>query len=558
MSTFFSIVFYPLVSATIKTVIAASGIFLIYSLGKRRLKARIRISLAWVFLLLMPLFFVFSFFPAGGAGPEFEKARDIKAEILTYSYVPPSLLETVYADVRPIEKPATRGRLAVPHPFRGVAVSVARGYRACAVCVWVFGVVLSLVIVVRRRMRLGTKIAGYAVLHDGPWFESLACAWERTGKGRMPELLDGKNDGPFLVRSAGRNAVVVPGNSDEWTVEERHLALLHECSHILRNDPPMMAIAEILASLSWHIPFARQSIRMIEAERECACDGMVLSAGADAQAYASLLLELTRRHGHIGMTPVRAPGIIGRTQIERRITAILQKERKTGALAAGLVSGAFCVLIACIVIFIPQLYAEQPPTAPPSDTRNSSRPRMLTVNTVTPYSIANRLKEEARIVTPEIFETNELPMASPVTGAGWTISQPFGTQVHPILRQLYIHSGIDIAGKLGAPVFSTMEGTIVRTGFQKNGYGRYVLLRKGKLMTAYMQLDEVHVTEGQSVACGTEIGTCGRSGLATGPHLHYEVFMVRDDIEQIDSKTELGYPGGVWLDPLPMIAATLF
>lgn len=85
------------------------------------------------------------------------------------------------------------------------------------------------------------------------------------------------------------------------------------------------------------------------------------------------------------------------------------------------------------------------------------------------------------------------------------------------------HSGLDIAAPLGTPVIAPAPATVIDTGdYYFNG--RTVFLDHGQgLITMYCHLDEIRVEEGMSIASGDVIGTVGKSGRATGPHLHWTV-----------------------------------
>lgn len=85
------------------------------------------------------------------------------------------------------------------------------------------------------------------------------------------------------------------------------------------------------------------------------------------------------------------------------------------------------------------------------------------------------------------------------------------------------HSGLDLAAPLGTPVRAPAPGKVIDTGdYFFNG--RTVFLDHGQgLITMYCHLDEIRVENGMTVAPGDVIGTVGKSGRATGPHLHWTV-----------------------------------
>ena len=108
------------------------------------------------------------------------------------------------------------------------------------------------------------------------------------------------------------------------------------------------------------------------------------------------------------------------------------------------------------------------------------------------------------------------------------ISSHFGKRKHPVLSTVRNHNGVDYAARTGTPIKVTGDGRIEFVG-TKGGYGRTVVVRHGSLYTtlyAHMSSVAKGVKNGKAVRQGQTIGYVGSSGLATGPHLHYE-FRVR-------------------------------
>jgi murein DD-endopeptidase MepM/ murein hydrolase activator NlpD len=86
------------------------------------------------------------------------------------------------------------------------------------------------------------------------------------------------------------------------------------------------------------------------------------------------------------------------------------------------------------------------------------------------------------------------------------------------------HTGIDIAGKLDDPVNPTMDGTVIYAGEIFWGYGKHIIIDHGNnLQTIYAHLDKIYVYKGQKVTTTQTIGGQGRTGWATGVHLHFQV-----------------------------------
>jgi murein DD-endopeptidase MepM/ murein hydrolase activator NlpD len=106
---------------------------------------------------------------------------------------------------------------------------------------------------------------------------------------------------------------------------------------------------------------------------------------------------------------------------------------------------------------------------------------------------------------------------------GW-ITTPFGPAIHPFTGQWYLHKGIDIAQGYGTPIVATANGRVTTVGYEALGYGNYIDIKhKYGFSTKYGHLAKSYVARGQEVVRGQVIAAMGATGLATGPHLHYEI-----------------------------------
>lgn len=95
------------------------------------------------------------------------------------------------------------------------------------------------------------------------------------------------------------------------------------------------------------------------------------------------------------------------------------------------------------------------------------------------------------------------------------------------------HFGIDIAGRLGNPIFAADHGVVVYAGWNDYGYGEMVVIDHGSgWQTLYGHLSQIQVGCGQEVYQGDTIGLMGSTGKSTGPHLHFE--MRSDDYGRVN------------------------
>lgn len=118
--------------------------------------------------------------------------------------------------------------------------------------------------------------------------------------------------------------------------------------------------------------------------------------------------------------------------------------------------------------------------------------------------------------------STRIPIKPPVR-CPYRISSKYGYRIHPITKERKFHSGIDVAVDLATPVYATGSGTVVFAS-RKGGYGRCVIIKHDYGYTSlYAHLIAYYVVSGAKVRQGDPIGFVGRTGTATGNHLHYEI-----------------------------------
>lgn len=108
---------------------------------------------------------------------------------------------------------------------------------------------------------------------------------------------------------------------------------------------------------------------------------------------------------------------------------------------------------------------------------------------------------------------------------------------HPVTGVVRPHNGTDFRAPSGSRIFAAADGVVTFVGYERKGYGRYVKIDHGLGRTtlyAHMSRITKNLRAGQKVERGDVIGYVGRTGLATGPHLHYELMF---DGVQINPRT---------------------
>lgn len=102
------------------------------------------------------------------------------------------------------------------------------------------------------------------------------------------------------------------------------------------------------------------------------------------------------------------------------------------------------------------------------------------------------------------------------------VTSGFKMRLHPILQTMRAHQGVDYGAPKGTPVRSVGDGVVEFAGTQR-GYGNVVKLKhRNGHSTVYAHLSRISVRQGTSVSQGQTVGAVGATGMATGPHLHFE------------------------------------
>jgi len=181
------------------------------------------------------------------------------------------------------------------------------------------------------------------------------------------------------------------------------------------------------------------------------------------------------------------------------------------------------------------------PQGQPAKTGNISYARMrLSGRDVTLYRYQPDPDEPADYFDAKGQSAKGMLMKTPVDGA--RISSGFGQRFHPILGYTRMHKGVDFAVPTGTPVMAAGAGEISFMGWA-NGYGNFVVINHGNnYSTAYGHLSRfaTGLRRGSRVRQGQVFAYSGATGLATGPHLHYEIRVSNEQVNPLTVKVAEG------------------
>lgn len=130
-----------------------------------------------------------------------------------------------------------------------------------------------------------------------------------------------------------------------------------------------------------------------------------------------------------------------------------------------------------------------------------------------------RAYQASRRGTAQEVRPSKGALLRPVSGP---ITSGFGYRFHPILKERRMHTGLDIGAPTGTKIHAAADGVVISASYMR-GYGNAVVIdHGGGLSTLYGHCSRLFVSAGQRVRRGDVIAAVGMTGLATGPHLHFE------------------------------------
>ena len=131
-------------------------------------------------------------------------------------------------------------------------------------------------------------------------------------------------------------------------------------------------------------------------------------------------------------------------------------------------------------------------------------------------------------------------LRTPINGA--KITSGYGMRNHPLLGYSKMHRGVDFGAPTGTPIYASGDGTIAFLG-QKGGYGNYLRIHHNtKYDSAYAHISRFAegVHQGSKVKQGQVVAYVGATGMATGPHLHYEILVNNEQVNPASVKFKTG------------------
>ena len=281
--------------------------------------------------------------------------------------------------------------------------------------------------------------------------------------------------------------------------------IMHEMMHFKRKDVLIKWFSVIAKCVHWFNPIVYFVCRKLEEESEISCDESVTKnmERSERKSYFETILMLIASGNKketvfsAGMTKMSNIKIM-----KRRFEMIKNSKKTNKKVHIFSIMLAFTVVLS--VFFVSGTAAGE-----------------LLEKT----GITNTDKDNAAVkitLNTPIYDTENEKCEFMLPNNG-TVTNGFGTRVHPFLKTEIRHNGIDIGAYEGDNVAASEKGVVAETGFDSES-GNYIIVSHSAAFTAkYAGLSEILVNKGDEVSKGQIIGKVGKTGRSTGPHLHFEL-----------------------------------
>lgn len=369
---------------------------------------------------------------------------------------------------------------------------------------------------------------------------------------------------PMLI-GFRRPAIVLPDS--HYSPLQLKNILTHELSHLKRLDILYKWFCMVVSCIHWFNPILPVISSELNRLCELACDERVIAAFDDAekQTYGNILLHMAYA-GHSIKRGNPVSMFAEKKYLKERLALIMYFKKKSKRMITLMCVVAILVLASSVMLGAASI--NSPINCADSSQITASKESTTTTAAVTAETEAVTAKstEEAASVSGTGKTNTATNTSVTATAAGNStkpsVSASDKSTVPPIvlsypLHQFTVsmrygwiqwnqfHKGIDLKADSGAPVYAAAAGTVVEVEQGYNGgYGKTVILKHGSgdtaIYTLYAHLSEITVTKGQVVEAQRQIGTVGMTGVASGPHLHFEVR--KADSVVVDLDNYLNFP----------------
>lgn len=263
---------------------------------------------------------------------------------------------------------------------------------------------------------------------DSRWRDASDVASAELGLADSPALLSSHHVAVPFTSGVLHPVVVIPSSAlSTWTDERIRVVLLHELAHVRRRDCLVQAMSQVACAAYWFNPLTWAAARRLRAERERACDDLVLDAGMRGADYAQHLLDIARSVTSRRSLSAAALAMARPSELEGRLLAILDGHRAR-RVVGGRVSWRLAAALVAVVVPVASVQpvarevsvvadhagaiaGQSSPAPTPAPTPAASVAVAVSVHPLTPAESAQISAVASRAVGSLVAQTGEVASA---------------------------------------------------------------------------------------------------------------------------------------------------
>lgn len=209
---------------------------------------------------------------------------------------------------------------------------------------WAAGVCISLCPFLLSYARVRNLMVAADVVAEESWTNLLRQECQRLHLTRIPVLLRHHRSPVPLTFGVWRPCILLPRDSTSWTPQRTRMVLVHELTHIRRNDLLWQMFAKVVSAVWWFQPLCALNSRLLRHESELACDAQVVQCGIRSSDYASELLQIAQEFRTSHLLPSVAIPMTQSRGLGQRIEAVLNAH----SLPSGRAPVLIFLLLSCL------------------------------------------------------------------------------------------------------------------------------------------------------------------------------------------------------------------
>lgn len=384
--------------------------------------------------------------------------------------------------------------------------------------IWISGVLVFSVLNLKHYIAFKKVVSSSYLIEDNLVQEVLNACKREIGVSRNIEISENKTLGTPILMGLFKSQIILP----EGTLQASELELIfsHECIHLKRGHLWVKTLLICVSVIHWFNPLCLLLRKDVNRLCELACDEELVEKinYNERKKYAETIISMLDKR-------VGASGIVcsalseSSKNLKERLSKIFEyKKPKKGMRLLSL-----GVALSIVLLSVPVSGAVAHRVTNTFERNTLQTPVQDTIMEMHPVQVKGGDEVDEDSILASLPEANsDITLSWPIPSSKY-VTAPFGKRYHPVSKEEFMHSGVDIAAQKGTEIVAAGSGEVIYSEWNDN-FGYTIRIKHDDVYsTAYAHCSKLLVKSGDIVKSGQKIAEVGSTGKSTGPHLHFEV-----------------------------------